>query len=260
MTRPRRNSGRAVQIKTKALWESLDRLYNVTQACEENSGLQGASLGRSPDGKGNGKGDGGQLGIHSTLTAWSLWPSSYPQGDPPGLWDLGLPWLQGLWSLASAAACKALSEREEQESTGIPPGSGLLEDSENTKWRRNACLVGKCNCKSRLHKGHRHVTYMRLTYMRLTYMRTSFGRPHVSEQAQSLGCGPLAAHHTLSLPTLFEIPFFFFFIAPLCKPGSWDWVVHGLSGLLTFPRGLHVLKALRSDQIKFPTQSQSGSL
>lgn len=145
----------------------------------------------------------GSWGIHSTLTAWSLWPSSCPRGGPPGLWGLGLPWLRGLWSLVSAAACKTLSGCRD---AGMR-GAGKTRPSSRPR------VSGRRRENHAKEKGL--VTIVKLTYIKpcvysedIDGRDTCCHRPHVSEKAQSLGCGPLAASSALSLPRAFWNCFF----------------------------------------------------
>lgn len=109
MTRPRRSSAelcRSKQRRCKRIWIACAMSPRVVK---KTAGSGEPPLAAAQMGRATAREVEGSWGIHSTLTAWRLWPSRCPRGGPPGLWGLGLPWLRGLWNLVSAAAWKTLS-------------------------------------------------------------------------------------------------------------------------------------------------------
>lgn len=217
MTRPRRSSAelcRSKQRRWKRIWIACAMSPRVVK---KTAGSREPPSAAAQMGRATAREVEGSWGIHSTLTAWSLWPSSCPRGGSPGLWGLGLPWLRGLWSPMSAAACKTLSGCRD---AGMP-GAGTRRPSSRPR------VSGRRREDHAKEKGL--VTIVNLTYIKpCVYSEDIDGRgililPQTTHVREGPATGLWASGCLFRFqppPCFLKSPFCF--ITPLSKLGRWD--------------------------------------
>lgn len=141
MTRPRRSSAelcRSKQRRCKRIWIACAMSPRVVKKTADSGEppLAAAQMGRATAREVE-----GSWGIHSTLTAWSLWPSSWSSGR--STWALGFGVTLVTW-LVDPGVSRSLEDTvempgcREQERGGLLPGLAFLEDAEKTTQRRKA--------------------------------------------------------------------------------------------------------------------------